>query len=136
LRDYSLGTVCFCIYWYGFLLICGCAGRHSLFCRTMDAPDVQQSMGYKESRGGMPKFFHALGPALLISMGYIDLGKWVAAVEAGSCFGFDLVLLALLFNFTAIVCQYLAACIGTVTGKNLAEVSVYRCCSLVLLAFY
>lgn len=122
MRDYSLGTVCFCIYWYGFLLICGCAGRHSLFCRTMDAPDVQQSMGYKESRGGMPKFFHALGPALLISMGYIDLGKWVAAVEAGSCFGFDLVLLALLFNFTAIVCQYLAACIGTVTGKNLAEI--------------
>lgn len=88
----------------------------------MDATDVQQSMGFMESRGGMPKFFHALGPALLISMGYIDLGKWVAAVEAGSCFGFDLVLLALLFNFTAIVCQYLAACIGTVTGKNLAEI--------------
>jgi ethylene-insensitive protein 2 len=101
----------------------------------MDATDVQQGMGFMESRGGMPKFFHALGPALLISMGYIDLGKWVAAVEAGSRFGFDLVLLALLFNFTAIVCQYLAACIGTVTGKNLAEVSVYRCCSLVLLAF-
>ena len=91
MRDYSLGTVCFSIYWYSFLLICGCAGRHSLFCRTMDAPDVQQSMGYKESRGGMPKFFHALGPALLISMGYIDLGKWVAAVEDGSCFGFDLI---------------------------------------------
>ncbi|CAD6240619.1 unnamed protein product [Miscanthus lutarioriparius] len=88
----------------------------------MDATDVQQSMGFMESRGGMPKFFHALGPALLISMGYIDLGKWVAAVEAGSRFGFDLVLLALLFNFTAIVCQYLAACIGTVTGKNLAEI--------------
>lgn len=77
----------------------------------------------------MPKFFHALGPALLISMGYIDLGKWVAAVEAGSCFGFDLVLLALLFNFTAIVCQYLAACIDTVTGKNLVEASI-PCCVL------
>ncbi|KAL6647842.1 hypothetical protein ACP70R_015279 [Stipagrostis hirtigluma subsp. patula] len=88
----------------------------------MDATDVQQSVGSLDARGGMPNLFHALGPALLISMGYIDLGKWVAAVEAGSRFGFDLVLLALLFNFTAIVCQYLAACIGTVTGKNLAEV--------------
>ncbi|WVZ61924.1 hypothetical protein U9M48_011731 [Paspalum notatum var. saurae] len=88
----------------------------------MDAMDVQQGMGSMDTRGGMPNLFHALGPALLISMGYIDLGKWVAAVEAGSRFGFDLVLLALLFNFTAIVCQYLAACIGTVTGRNLAEI--------------
>uniref|UniRef100_A0A0D9WVM1 Ethylene-insensitive protein 2 n=1 Tax=Leersia perrieri TaxID=77586 RepID=A0A0D9WVM1_9ORYZ len=71
---------------------------------------------------GAPNLLHALGPALLISMSYIDLGKWVAAVEAGSRFGFDLVLLALLFNFMAILCQYLAACIGTVTGRSLAEI--------------
>lgn len=92
------------------------------FSCAMDAMDVQQGMGSMDTRSGMHNLFHALGPALLISMGYIDLGKWVAAVEAGSRFGFDLVLLALLFNFTAIVCQYLAACIGTVTGKNLAEI--------------
>jgi ethylene-insensitive protein 2 len=89
----------------------------------MDATDVQQTVRSLDARGGMPNLFHALGAALLISMGYIDLGKWVAAVEAGSRFGFDLVLLVLLFNFTAIVFQYLAACIGTVTGKNLAEVN-------------
>ncbi|KAG2641766.1 hypothetical protein PVAP13_2KG063100 [Panicum virgatum] len=88
----------------------------------MDVTDVQQGGGSMDARGGVPNLFHALGPALLISMGYIDLGKWVAAVEAGSRFGFDLVLLALIFNFTAIVCQYLAACIGMVTGKNLAEI--------------
>ena len=101
----------------------------------MDVTDVQQGGGSMDARGSVPNLFHALGPALLISMGYIDLGKWVAAVEAGSRFGFDLVLLALIFNFTAIVCQYLAACIGMVTGKNLAEVTVYLCCSLVLLPF-
>ncbi|RLN35859.1 ethylene-insensitive protein 2-like [Panicum miliaceum] len=88
----------------------------------MDATNVLQGVGSMDARGGVPNLFHALGPALLISMGYIDLGKWVAAVEAGSRFGFDLVLLALIFNFTAIVCQYLAACIGMVTGKNLAEI--------------
>ncbi|CAL5078394.1 unnamed protein product [Urochloa decumbens] len=88
----------------------------------MDVSEVQQGLGSMDARGGVPNLFHALGPALLISMGYIDLGKWVAAVEAGSRFGFNLVLLALIFNFTAIVCQYLAACIGTVTGKNLAEI--------------
>ncbi|CAL5091360.1 unnamed protein product [Urochloa decumbens] len=88
----------------------------------MDVSEVQQGLGSMDAKGGVPNLFHALGPALLISMGYIDLGKWVAAVEAGSRFGFNLVLLALIFNFTAIVCQYLAACIGTVTGKNLAEI--------------
>jgi Mn2+/Fe2+ NRAMP family transporter len=45
----------------------------------------------------------------------------VAAVEAGSHFGFDLVLPVLLLNFMAIVFQY--ACICTVTGNNLAKVN-------------
>uniref|UniRef100_A0A0E0P015 Uncharacterized protein n=2 Tax=Oryza TaxID=4527 RepID=A0A0E0P015_ORYRU len=63
-----------------------------------------------------------LGPVLLISMGYIDLGKWVATIDAGSRFGYDLVILVLLFNLSAILCQYLSMCIGMVTGKNLAEI--------------
>uniref|UniRef100_A0A0E0D513 Ethylene-insensitive protein 2 n=1 Tax=Oryza meridionalis TaxID=40149 RepID=A0A0E0D513_9ORYZ len=63
-----------------------------------------------------------LGPVLLISMGYIDLGKWVSTIDAGSRFGYDLVILVLLFNLSAILCQYLSMCIGMVTGKNLAEI--------------
>jgi len=69
--------------------------------------------------------FRTLGPTLLISMGYLDFGKWFVAVEAGSRFGYDLVLLVLLFNLSAILCQYLSSCIGIVTGKNLAEVRIY-----------
>ncbi|RWW84709.1 hypothetical protein BHE74_00006669 [Ensete ventricosum] len=66
--------------------------------------------------------FPSLGPALVISMGYIDLGKWLAAVDGGARFGNDLVLLVLFFNLTAILCQYLASCVGIVSGKNLAQV--------------
>ncbi|KAM0923389.1 hypothetical protein ACQ4PT_005572 [Festuca glaucescens] len=62
-----------------------------------------------------------LGPALLISVGYIDLGKWVATVDAGARFGYDLVLLVVLFNFSAVLYQYLSTCVGMVTGKNLAQ---------------
>jgi ethylene-insensitive protein 2 len=69
--------------------------------------------------------FRTLGPALVVSMGYLDFGKWLVAVEAGSRFGYDLVLLVLLFNLSAILCQYLSSCIGIVTGKNLAEVRIY-----------
>ncbi|OQU91151.1 hypothetical protein SORBI_3001G125400 [Sorghum bicolor] len=70
------------------------------------------------------KLFRTLGPTLVISMAYIDLGKWLVAVDAGSRFGYDLVLLVLLFNFSAILCQYLSTRIGMVTGKNLAKI----CC--------
>ncbi|ONM08113.1 Ethylene-insensitive protein 2 [Zea mays] len=66
--------------------------------------------------------FRTLGPTLLVSMGYLDFGKWLVAVEAGSRFGYDLVLLVLLFNLSAILCQYLSSCIGIVTKKNLAEI--------------
>ncbi|KAI5015391.1 hypothetical protein ZWY2020_056781 [Hordeum vulgare] len=56
--------------------------------------------------------------ALLISVGYIDLGKWVAAVDAARLHATSLVRF---FNFSAVLNQYLCTCIGMVTGKNLAE---------------
>lgn len=75
----------------------------------------------------VPQLFPSLGPVLLISMGYIDPGKWAAAVEGGARFGFDLVLLVLAFNCSAIFCQYISACVAVVTGKNLAQVSLHFC---------
>lgn len=74
----------------------------------------------------IPSALHRLlpvvGPVLLISVGYVDPGKWAANVEGGARFGFDLVTLMLIFNFAAILCQYLSARIGVVTGRDLAQV--------------
>ncbi|XP_058094525.1 ethylene-insensitive protein 2.1-like isoform X2 [Magnolia sinica] len=70
----------------------------------------------------VPQLFPSLGPTLLIAVGYIDPGKWAATVDGGARFGFDLVLLVLAFNCSAILCQYLAARVGVVTGKNLAQI--------------
>ncbi|KAE8661039.1 hypothetical protein F3Y22_tig00116939pilonHSYRG00016 [Hibiscus syriacus] len=61
-------------------------------------------------------------PILLISVGYVDPGKWVATVEGGAQFGFDLVVPMLLFNCAAILCHYLSARIGVVTGRDLAQI--------------
>lgn len=83
---------------------------------------LAQSLGADD--GGGSNLFRTLGPALFISIGYIDLGKWVTTVDAGSRFGYDLVLLVLLFNFSAVLCQYLSICIGMVTTKNLAQICV------------
>ena len=64
----------------------------------------------------------AVVPMLLISTVYVDPGKWVATVEDGARFGFDLMAVMLIFNFAAIFCQYISARIGAITGKSLAQV--------------
>lgn len=73
-------------------------------------PDVRQ------------QFLSAVFPMLLISIGYVDPGKWAAVVEGGARFGVDLIVLMLLFNFAAVLFQYLSARIGVVTGRDLAQV--------------
>ncbi|MED6168807.1 Ethylene-insensitive protein 2 [Stylosanthes scabra] len=64
----------------------------------------------------------AVIPVLLISIGYVDPGKWVATVEGGARFGFDLMPFMLIFNLVAIFCQYISARIGIVTGRDLAQI--------------
>lgn len=70
----------------------------------------------------LSRTLHAVIPMLMISIGYIDPGKWAANVEGGARFGLDLIAFTLVFNFAAILCQYISARIGVITGKDLAEV--------------
>ncbi|KAF9597412.1 hypothetical protein IFM89_018607 [Coptis chinensis] len=86
--------------------------------------------------GMATRLFPAVGPMFLISMGYIDPGKWSAVVEGGARFGNDLVLLLFIFNCAAILCQYMAARIGVVTEKNLAQIcsEEYSKCTCIFLA--
>lgn len=72
--------------------------------------------------GVLHRLLPVVGPALLISVGYLDPGKWAATAEAGARFGSDLAALMLIFNFAAILCHYLSARIGVVTGRDLAKI--------------
>lgn len=67
-------------------------------------------------------FFQA---ELFLSLEYLDLGKWVAAIEAGAMLGRHLMILSAFINFTSIIFQYLANRIVMVTGKNLGEVPFF-----------
>ncbi|KAJ0908584.1 putative NRAMP family protein [Helianthus annuus] len=64
----------------------------------------------------------AVLPVLFIAIAYVDPGKWVAAVEGGARFGYDLIIPMFIFSLAAVLCQYLSACITVVTGRNLAEI--------------
>ncbi|BCJ86362.1 Nramp family divalent metal transporter [Effusibacillus dendaii] len=67
------------------------------------------------------KLLPFLGPAFIVSVGYIDPGNWATNIAGGSSFGYKLLWVLLLSNLMAILLQVLAAKLGIATGRSLAE---------------
>jgi manganese transport protein len=62
-----------------------------------------------------------LGPAFLISIGYMDPGNWATDIEGGSRFGYQLLWVLVLSNAMAWLLQTLASRLGIVTQRHLAQ---------------
>src|SRR6516165_7305320 len=62
-----------------------------------------------------------LGPAYLVSVGYMDPGNWATDLEGGARFGYALIWVLLMSNLMAVLLQTLAARLGVVTGHDLAQ---------------
>ncbi len=69
------------------------------------------------------KFLAFTGPAFLVSVGYMDPGNWATDIAGGSQFGYTLVWVLMMSNIMALLLQSLAARLGLVRGKDLAQVS-------------
>jgi manganese transport protein len=63
------------------------------------------------------------GPALLVSVGYMDPGNWSTDLSAGAEYRYGLLWVVALSSLMAIVLQICAAKLGVVTGKDLARAS-------------
>jgi len=61
------------------------------------------------------------GPALLVSVGYMDPGNWATDLQAGAQFQYTLLWVVGLSSLMAIFLQVIAARLGIVTGKDLAQ---------------
>jgi len=61
------------------------------------------------------------GPAVVVSVAYIDPGNFATNIEAGARHGYALLWVALLASLMAMLFQALSAKLGIVTGYNLAE---------------
>jgi manganese transport protein len=61
------------------------------------------------------------GPALLVSVGYMDPGNWATDLQAGAQFKYSLLWVVGLSSLMAIFLQIIAARLGIVTGKDLAQ---------------
>src|ERR1700722_3948832 len=61
------------------------------------------------------------GPAMLISVGYMDPGNWSTDLSAGAGFKYGLLWIVGLASLMAIFLQVISARLGVVTGKDLAQ---------------
>ncbi len=67
------------------------------------------------------EFFRYLGPALIVSMAYMDPGNYGTAIQAGASSGYDLLWAVWLASLFAMLLQYLSGKVGIATGKDLPE---------------
>src|SRR5580704_6259691 len=76
-----------------------------------------------ESKLGWRKLLAFLGPAYLVSVGYMDPGNWATDIAGGSAFGYKLIWVLFVSNLIALLLQSLSARLGIVRGLDLAQVS-------------
>ena len=62
-----------------------------------------------------------VGPAILISVGYMDPGNWGTDLQGGAQFKYGLLWVVALASLMAIFMQVISARLGVVTGKDLAQ---------------
>ncbi|MHB1034603.1 MAG: Nramp family divalent metal transporter [Pirellulales bacterium] len=62
-----------------------------------------------------------VGPAYMVSVGYMDPGNWATDLEGGARLGYQLIWILLLSNLMAVLLQTLSARLGLVTGHDLAQ---------------
>ncbi|NWF86106.1 MAG: Nramp family divalent metal transporter, partial [Bryobacteraceae bacterium] len=67
------------------------------------------------------RMFAFAGPAYLVSVGYMDPGNWATDLEGGARFGYSLLWVLVVSNAMAILLQTLAARLGIVSGRDLAQ---------------
>ena len=81
--------------------------------RSVDVPDHQA--------GFWQQWRAFVGPAILISVGYMDPGNWGTDLAGGAQFKYGLLWVVGLASLMAIFMQVISARLGVVTGRDLAQ---------------
>ncbi|KAB2641794.1 MAG: divalent metal cation transporter [Verrucomicrobia bacterium] len=87
-------------------------------------PESYQTVSVPHAKAGFWRQWLAFsGPAILISVGYMDPGNWGTDLAAGAQFKFGLLWVVALASFMGVILQVLSARLGVATGKDLAQCS-------------
>ncbi len=88
---------------------------------TKSLGEVHSSVDTTQKRGFYRKLMAFMGPAYLISVGYMDPGNWATDIAGGSQFGYQLIWVLLMSNIMALLLQSLSVRLGVVRGRDLAQ---------------
>jgi manganese transport protein len=89
--------------------------------RVVSLPEVHRSIPIGAGVSHWRKMMAFGGPGLLVAVGYMDPGNWATDIAAGSRYGYQLLFVILIANWMAILLQALAARLGIVAGRDLAQ---------------
>ncbi|HSR88849.1 MAG TPA: Nramp family divalent metal transporter [Candidatus Udaeobacter sp.] len=88
---------------------------------TPSLSEVHRSISIPKGIKFWQKMLAFAGPGYLVAVGYMDPGNWATDLAGGSHFGYTLLSVILISNLMAILLQSLAAKLGIVTGRDLAQ---------------
>lgn len=83
--------------------------------------EVHESVDTTVPRKGWRRILAYIGPAYLVSVGYMDPGNWATDLQGGARFGYQLIWVLLMSNLIALLLQGLSARLGIVTRRDLAQ---------------
>src|ERR1700693_4361186 len=90
--------------------------------RHVSLEGVHSSVAVPHYRAGFWEHWRAfVGPAILVSVGYMDPGNWGTDLQAAAQFKCGLLWVVALASLMAIFMQIISARLGVVTGKDLAQ---------------
>lgn len=88
----------------------------------MSLEGIHNSVAVPHPQAGFWQHWSAfVGPALLVSVGYMDPGNWGTDLQGGAQFKYGLLWVVALASLMAIFMQVASARLGIVTGKDLAQ---------------
>lgn len=83
---------------------------------------LHSTVNVPDSKAGFWRQWRAFaGPALLVSVGYMDPGNWGTDLQAGAQFKYGLLWVVGVASLMAIFLQIISARLGVATGKDLAQ---------------
>ncbi len=84
-------------------------------------PEVHRTVSLPAGARFWRKLWAFSGPGFVVAVGYMDPGNWATDLAGGSRFAYRLLFVLMLSNLMAILLQTLAARLGIVTQRDLAQ---------------
>jgi manganese transport protein len=91
--------------------------------RNISLSEVHETVVVPTKGTAWRRWLAITGPALMVSVGYMDPGNWATDLAGGSRYNYALIWVLLMSNMMAILLQSLAARLGIVSRRDLAQIN-------------